>query len=1003
MVKYFVNIIVMIFISLTINYAQSGSVVGKITDKNNGEGLAWANVIVIGTNLGTSTDLEGNFIIRNIPVGNHSLKVSYIGYTEKVIEIVVSANKKTEINLVLQYGEAIEGEEVIISAQASGQVSAINEQLASDRIINVVSAEKMEELPDANAAESIGRLPGISLQRSSGEANKVIIRGLSPKYNNVTIEGVKMASTNDFDRSVDLDIIQGEMLAGVEVSKSLQANMDADAIGGTVNLKLKEASEGLHFSLNTLGGYNDLNSDFGNYKILGTVSDRFFNNKFGARLQFSLEEKQLPSHRFGGNYSGPIFYQTLDSLGNLTGEEGYNIRTQGTTLTDQSTKRKRNGGSVILDYKSDFIDIKFYNLYNNKIDDGISRYNNYNFITPAQPFSINISKYETETEIRTHSLQNKINLFSTELRIDLSYTYAQTNTPQQHFNFREVSTGSDPINQNWLIYQQPATVLDEYGETFVENSYLEQMVYGKYKLKDENYFLSADWDIPFNITNDISCTFSLGSKYHKLERKSDNFSEFIDMRYGAGRAGRTALVDMFPWIETNLGSQYGVSAINFIDENYDPGDFLNNRYQLGWSANVGLLKNIQDEFYPINSPIYQQNGLDNYQQDYSNTEEKVAGYIMAKINVGNDLMILPGLRYEKENTTYNSYHIELLGANRNGIFGTPDSVFAKRDNEFFFPSVNLKYSINDWSFLQAAVYKSTSRPDFRRISPLVILTESPTEPFSSGNPYLKPSTAWNYDLGFSVFNNEIGLLGLNLFYKEIDNFIFVMSNYFPYRRDRIVNAPDGFIEALPGDEFYPMDRLDEVARTNIPFNSFEEASYKGIEISWQTNFWYLPGLLSGLVLDVNLTFIDSKTKYPYFENVVIGVDSSGFFPRDIIGYEYRTRSGEMVDQPDAILNLVLGWDYKGFSSRFSFRYQDKALQSLDTKLSLRDSYYDTFTLVDISLKQRITENLSIYSNLTNIGLHIDDYFIQKNRGNPSLPTNSEYYGFRAQVGINYNL
>ncbi len=253
-----------------------------------------------------------------------------------------------------------------------------------------------------------------------------------------------------------------------------------------------------------------------------------------------------------------------------------------------------------------------------------------------------------------------------------------------------------------------------------------------------------------------------------------------------------------------------------------------------------------------------------------------------------------------------------------------------------------------------------------------------------------------------VHSNKIGLVSLNLFYKKVDGFIFTLNNYFPHRRDRIVaaSAPEGLLDVLPAENFYPMDRLEEVHQTNIPFNNFESSTYSGLELSWQTNFWYLPGLLSGLVLDVNVTMLRSKTRYPYFEDVVIGIDSSGFFPKDIIGFEYNTTEGRLVNQPNAILNLILGWDYKGFSSRFSFRYQGNTLQNQDSRLSLSNSFYDTFTWVDVSLKQKITKNLSAFANLTNVSRHIDDYFIRFG-GHTTLPTNSEQYGLRGQFGVTF--
>ena len=120
-------------------------------------------------------------------------------------------NLKQDFKLV---AVSIEGETVVVTAQASGQNAAINQQLASNTVTNVVSAARIQELPDANAAESVGRLPGVSVLRSGGEGTQIVIRGLQPKYNNVTVDGVRMASSNPNDRSVDLSMISPFPLRG---------------------------------------------------------------------------------------------------------------------------------------------------------------------------------------------------------------------------------------------------------------------------------------------------------------------------------------------------------------------------------------------------------------------------------------------------------------------------------------------------------------------------------------------------------------------------------------------------------------------------------------------------------------------------------------------------------------------------------------------------------------------------------------------------------------------
>ena len=194
--------------------------------------------------------------------------------------------------------------------QARGQMAAVLGQVSSNKIVNIISSEKMQELPDANAAESIGRLPGISLQRSSGEANKVVIRGVGPAQNNVTIGGVKMASTNAGDRSADLGLIQGEMLSSVEVSKTLRADMDASAIGGTVDLQIATALEEPTFNAMSEVAYNDLLSTIGDTKTSVGGSIRFLKKKFGIKAQGTYQQKQLLRIDLEG-YSGPVLRQEL--------------------------------------------------------------------------------------------------------------------------------------------------------------------------------------------------------------------------------------------------------------------------------------------------------------------------------------------------------------------------------------------------------------------------------------------------------------------------------------------------------------------------------------------------------------------------------------------------------------------------------------------------------------------------------------------------------------------
>jgi hypothetical protein len=147
-------------------YAQgSGNISGTVVDKVSGETLPGANVFLEGTSLGSSTNGEGEYILHQIPAGDYELITKYIGYKEQTISITVIAGKTIEVNVELDYA-AFEVEDVVVTAQARGQMGAINQQLASNTIKNVVSSDRIQDVPDVNAAESVSRLPGLSLIRS---------------------------------------------------------------------------------------------------------------------------------------------------------------------------------------------------------------------------------------------------------------------------------------------------------------------------------------------------------------------------------------------------------------------------------------------------------------------------------------------------------------------------------------------------------------------------------------------------------------------------------------------------------------------------------------------------------------------------------------------------------------------------------------------------------------------------------------------------------------------
>ncbi|MEM6801206.1 MAG: TonB-dependent receptor [Bacteroidota bacterium] len=976
---------------------------GEVIDATSGQALVGASIFIEGSNLGAYSNEAGEFRIVGIPPGERRIILKYFGYQN--IDTLLTFSGGDNVFISFQLQEMVyEGEEIVIETQAKAQLTAINEQLKDNRIVNIVAGEKLRELPDANAAESIGRLPGVSLKRSSGEASGVVIRGLSPKYNNVTIGGVKVASTNAQDRSVDLSIITGENLGGIEVSKSLRADMDADAIGGTINLRLQNVRKGLHFRTQAEGGYNELGNSYDNYRFVGQISNRFFKDRLGIHVDGKIERKDIPSDIFNTGYSDPIFNQVLDPDGNLV-EESRFLNTERATLEDRGLIRSRQAATIMLDTKVGPWSLKGFYLFNQKVDDRESWRVNNNFLSLRNPFSYSASVNKSDIRLNNYVLQNELSLGKSELQVNLSYAKTTNSTPGQDFNFLEEQLNNPGIPLASRRNALPDTLLNKYGQTNVQNTYLQNINRSTFDLQDEHYDVRLDWSIPFHIGKDISGKFSIGGKYHVLQRKSDAFRETTDFQFGGGSARRIPFVSLFPEIDDSKSTNRGLWAPFFSNPSYDPGNFLAGRYQIYWGPDFNRLVEVQNTFRSSYSAeeiegFYVTDGVSSLQRDYEAREDQWAGYAMAEFNIGDKLMLLPGLRYERENTSYSGFHI-IRSTDPSGILGTPEEVVVERENAFFFPSLNAKYKISEAIQVQGAIYRSQTRPDFRQLSTQILYGINPGDFFRSNNPFLKPSLAMNYDLGLSIFNRKLGLLSFNLFYKRVDDLIFNLARYEPLTEKEVINTPPEYVDILPDIAYYDTTYLGAAATTSIPINNPEPSFYYGIEASWQTSFWHLPKPFSGLVLDLNATLIRSRTQYPHFDGVVVGYDTTAFGLIEIPGISYDLRKGAMVDQPQAILNAVLGWDHKGFSARISYRYQARVLQGPDSRFELKDSYYDSFTFVDVALKQKLNKYLSIYFNATNLTNHVDDFFFLEQGEVPNLPTSSNSFGRRAQIGITF--
>ncbi len=953
----------------------NGLVKGTISDAATGEGLVAANVFLNYTGLGASTDNKGRYTIYGIPPGIHTLTVTYIGYKTIEHEIRVDSGQTLIQNVKLEF-VAVEGEEVIVTAQARGQMKAINQQLSAQTISNIVSEEFIRELPDANAGESVGRLPGVSVLRDGGEGNQVAIRGLSPKYNAISIQGVRMTSTSsgdlnsgeNADRSVDLNMIPSEMLAGIEVIKAPTADKDADVLGGTVDFKLRQAPEGLQSRLMAQGGYNSQQNQFNIFKFSGDVSNRFFNNKVGVYALGIYDKTNRGTDFLRVGLTEDLVNESVD-LASLT-------------LTDRLEDRVRMGGSLLLDYKlpNGIITLNtFYSRLEREITSRTTA------INPNVTTSINQSELKTDLYSSTASAEYDFGPFSIDGGV--SYTRTSQEIPwNASLSFLQNDAIELPgdVQFNNL---RPKDVLQYYTGFGPLKPYWGGGNLQSRKVWEDELATALNFKVPYSfLGGTVSAILQFGGKYrHKTREQDITHTDLIGGPSGSASVEyRNWILDNFPGLISQNKDNRNLSGTSikiggFLDNDYSTGEFLGGGFELGPALSEQALKNFSGLYYD-HGTIHERNSRLN---DHWGSEDVYAAYVMTDVNIGSRLTIIPGIRYERFLSEYTAAQ-STAGTDIN-VWNGKDST-ASRDNDGFFPMIHLKYDLFEWMDIRAAYTETTTRPEYSWYVPFID-APAPSDggDVRAGNIFLEPSRSTNYDLILSVHSNKIGLFTAGVFHKKIDGLVWPIT----------IGLSGAIREDVVEEYVIPSLYVDAGDRFVTWVNNPHPAYVSGLEFDWQTQFWYLPKPFNGLVLSANYTYISSEVEYT---RKILELDPESRFPNIRYMVKDTVREGRLLNQANHIFNIGIGYDYRGFSSRLTFQFQGNTTTGI-AAVPLLDRFSANHFRVDFRVSQKLpVKGLEIYGNFNNLTDAPEQSF-QSTRG---YITDASYYGWTAVLGIRYN-
>lgn len=930
-----------------------GRVRGVVTDMSTGDFLPGASVFIEGTTIGVVTGIDGAYSLSNAPEGNQVLVVRFLGYVTERVELNIQAGEVIERDVQL-VPDIASLQEVVITDQALGQMAAINQQINSNTIVNVVSKDKIESLPDQNAAESIGRLPGIAIQRDGGEGQKVVVRGLSPRFNAITINGERIPSTDPQDRSVDLTFIAPEQLAGIEVFKALTPDRDADAVGGSVNFIARKASKGLDGQIRASTGYNDLEEEFGQSRFNGSLSNRFFDNKFGVLVTGNFQR---------ASRSADVLDAEYDNFRSAEANDPTSI-----TLSDIDEVRRRYGSSVTLDYEfNPESNIVINSLWGETERDEVRRRRIFDLLGNRERFQLR------ERDLRIRAISNTISgehpIFNGwKLNWRGSYSLTRQKNPDQiELRFRVLDAFDFDATPNLFdlsVFEIPSLLQSEVSQAFVEKGNVRLL---SELTKEDAVTAQVDFSKNFKLGLMGSGILKFGGKVRRFDRTND-----VTQRRDVGNGNLDELngfVQDYP-DEYALNTQGRILMSNFLTGETS-GSFLEGDVDFGPFLNLSETRRLfglfGDEFL-VNREVLE-SGVDN--ANYEAEELISAGYVMAEVNVGK-FMFLGGARVERTDGNYIGFEAFSVSDDDIEEGEEPVVTIIRRENDIDYtellPMFHARYKATDWFDVRAAVTKSLSRPNFQNLVPWQNFNSSENT-IRRGNPNLRPTIAWNYDLFFS-FYNKAGLFTIGLFYKELDN-IDVLS--------RSVNPPTGV-------DFAGADVQE-------PINIEATSNVKGIEIEFQTNFRWLPSPWDGVLFSANLTLLDSETFYPVFSRE--GTDGSPLFTPLFLNTE---RPGAIPGQPDLTANIALGYEKGGFSGRVSVILQDQSFDELGTQ-ELKDTFTNFSARWDATLKQDISNKLQVFLNWNNITNEPQRSF----QSNLDDETEREFFGATVDLGVRYKL
>jgi iron complex outermembrane receptor protein len=907
-------------------FAQTtGIVAGQVSNAATAVFLDGAEVSVEGTGRSVLTDRQGRYELT-LPTGVATLVVRYTGLEAQRVTVDVRPGARVIQNIDMNAG-IYKLEAFTVSGPREGSAAAITAQREALNVKNVVASDSFGNIADGNIGDFLQQMPGITAVYVGADVRSVQIRGIDGALNAVTMDGDRVASSQSAGAGRTFEFEQASLnnIETIEVTKAPTPDMDADSIGGNVNIVSKSA-----FDRNQPRVFN--------YSIGGVWRPKYYTrsdnilrepiDNIGPSVNFSYADLIGKDRRIGISLTGTYHSQpggdtaALATYQNVLTEPYYvqNI----TVPRPAGAPRTRLATGAKIEYKwSEFTTLSFNTAYNWFHETNDTRamvlgttastanfrpgYTSFFQEVLANANSSSAVTLSTDDKSgRTYQLVPTVKHRFPGLEIDYgasfsnSQTYYDYRPDGRNFQSRPKATITYRLaNIGFTIDRRQSLKWPKYTQTdgpdlFNLNNYGTLLVTQPDR-NGEDEIMTAKLNVKKTIDLPVPTFVKFGGEIRKQDRALENFSRRYNY-VGADGVQNSA--------DDNLGQ--------FLDTTPKWSDSNEGYRQPPWAnpfavaRHQALFPNLWREDVPF-GVTSRLNG------DRSIKETVTSGYVMGHTKI-NSLSILGGVRMEKTETD----------AEGPVTVGTTISRL-RRKGEYtdVFPGVHFRYAPTRNLISRLSYSSGIGRPSFDQLMPADTVNET-QQTVAIRNSALKPQYSQNFDATAEYYFEPVGMVSASVFLKEISDFQYTDSSQF----------------VGPGND-NGFGGLYEGYRITTARNG-GSARYRGLELAYQQQFTFLPGFWRGFGFSANYTQLSTKGDYG---GTTVTTQVAGFVPK----------TGNV-----ALTYLGFGWNL-----RLNAVWRDTYLITNSTNPALA-VYQEPKLQINLKTRYTISRKVSLFCDIENL-------------------------------------